>query len=175
MELGNTSLTLQWQVQGDRLVKVTIPQGHTIIPGSMSVLARFTTAASWGRVATFQVPFKKEISGGTGLEKFRIELTEEMFDINRTCGYIDKSFTANINLMFFEKKPSKTRGDVVEEAKANHQKDFAATEMLKELHIRLSDPSTADCTIICRGKRLPSHKYILSMRSKVFEVKQIIH
>lgn len=81
------------------------------------------------------------------------------------------AFTATINLTIFEKNDSKNfaHGVKFKTPNVHLRKGVAATEMLKELHIRLSDPSTADCTIICQGKRLPSHKYILRMRSKVFE------
>jgi hypothetical protein len=46
----------------------------------------------------------------------------------------------------------------------------SATEMLQDIHIKLTDPASSDCTIVCNGKRFPSHKYILCLRSNVFKV-----
>jgi hypothetical protein len=50
----------------------------------------------------------------------------------------------------------------------------SATEMLQDIHIKLTDPASSDCTIVCNGKRFSSHKYILCLRSNVFKVQTLL-
>ena len=220
INLDNTSLTLQWQVQNDEFVKITIRKnqasGAATMPAELSVLAKLTIdSPANASGATFLVPLKQAVSGGsgqipqlhkfdpfdpeiqlyhqlqqdrlrlggfaraddtTGSEQFLIEfdkdLLEDIVNHPQRQGNVNIAFTATINLVAFEKNLSEK---VIKQAKAHRApNDVAATEMLKELHIKLSDPSSADCIIICQGKRLPSHKYILSLRSKVFEVNRLI-
>ena len=109
-------------------------------------------------------------------EEFFIKVDNEMLEdlANRRSAGSNFPFSATITLMAFRQNPIRKGTEVsdfeIRNPMIQRPPDFAATEMLKELHIKLSDPSSTDCTIICQGKRLPSHKYILRMRSKVFEV-----
>ena len=120
--------------------------------------------------------FSKGTHRQASYQGFQIEFTQDMFEHLFNQLGNNFGFSGTISLVLFNKDTLGKEDRVTKPAKPTNQRqnDVAATEMLKELHIKLSDPSSADCTIICHGKRLPSHKYILSMRSKVFEVSELI-
>ena len=203
MELGNTSLNLEWRIQSDEFVNITIYKKEECatlgkILGDLSFLAKLTIDSPDNvSGATFLVPVK-QVSGDSSqidqyleddLEEVYIKMDKDMLEylVNQRQGRGNFAFTATISFMALENNLSEKgdHKDVVasEMLKELHslRKELQAKELhikelhssIKELHIKLSDPSSADCTIICHGERLPSHKYILRMRSKVFEVKQL--
>ena len=169
---NNTVLTLQWKVQNNKFVNIRVTNGRSAIEDSADVIAKINipNPGSIDSDAAFIIPLKT--TPNAGYADFTIKVEDYMFKHNKQ--YIGRSanyqFTATITLMIIEQKDATIGIKVPQSKPPAKPNDIAAIEMLKELHIKLSDPTSADCAIICHGKRLPAHKYILCMRSKVFEV-----